>query len=64
MSGEGLVDLKMAGIWKGDLKQQRRIMETFACTAGDKPPGDYTPLDAAVFKKGISNCRLACSKAP
>jgi hypothetical protein len=28
--GDVLVDLKADGIWKGDLKQQRRIMGTFA----------------------------------
>ncbi len=48
-----LADLKADGIWKGDLKQQRRIMETFAWITGDKPLGAYTHLDAAAFKKGI-----------
>ena len=51
--GDVLSDLKADGIWKGDLKQQRRIMETFAWTTGDKPLGAYTHLDAAAFKKGI-----------
>ncbi|WP_375397910.1 hypothetical protein, partial [uncultured Sphingomonas sp.] len=51
--GDVLVDLKADGIWKGDLKQQRRIMETFAWITGDKPLGAYTHLDAAAFKKGI-----------
>lgn len=48
-----LAELKADGIWKGDLKQQRRIMETFAWITGDKPLGAYTHLDAAAFKKGI-----------
>lgn len=48
-----LADLKADGIWKGDLKQQRRIMDTFAWITGDKPLGAYTHLDAAAFKKGI-----------
>ncbi len=51
--GDILSDLKTDGIWKGDLKQQRRIMETFAWITGDKPLGAYTHLDAAAFKKGI-----------
>ena len=51
--GDVLADLKADGIWKGDLKQQRRIMETFAWITGDKPLGTYTHLDAAAFKKGI-----------
>lgn len=51
--GDVLADLKTEGIWKGDLKQQRRIMETFAWVTGDKPLGAYTHLDAAAFKKGI-----------
>lgn len=51
--GDVLADLKADGIWKGDLKQQRRIMETFAWITGDKPLGAYTHLDAAAFKKGI-----------
>jgi hypothetical protein len=50
---EVLVDLKADGVWKGDLKQQRRIMETFGWVTGDKPLGAYTHLDAAGFKKGI-----------
>ncbi|WP_375380921.1 hypothetical protein [uncultured Sphingomonas sp.] len=48
-----LIDLKTDDTWKGDLKQQRRIMETFAWITGDKPLGAYTHLDAAAFKKGI-----------
>ncbi|WP_242146106.1 hypothetical protein [Sphingomonas sp. BAUL-RG-20F-R05-02] len=48
-----LASLKADGIWKGDLKQQRRIMETFAWITGDKPLGAYTHLDAAMFKKRI-----------
>lgn len=48
-----LAELKADGIWKGDLKQQRRIVETFAWITGDKPLGAYTHLDAAAFKKGI-----------
>jgi hypothetical protein len=48
-----LTDLKNDGIWNGDLRQQRRIMETFAWVTGDKPLGAYTHLDAADFKKGI-----------
>ncbi len=50
---EVLADLKADGIWKGDLRQQRRIMETFAWITGDKPLGAYNHLDAAAFKKGI-----------
>jgi hypothetical protein len=48
-----LADLKADGTWKGDLKQQRRIMETFAWITGDKPLDAYAHLDAAAFKKGI-----------
>lgn len=48
-----LTDLKTDGIWKGDLRQQRRIMETFAWITGDKPLGAYNHLDAATFKKGM-----------
>lgn len=51
--GDVLAELKLEGIWRGDLKQQRRIMETFAWITGDKPLGAYTHLDAAAFKKGI-----------
>ena len=50
---EVLADLKRDGIWKGDLKQQRLIIATFAWITGDKPLGAYTHLDAAAFKKGI-----------
>lgn len=48
-----LAELKTDGTWKGDLKQQRRIMETFAWITGDKQLGAYTHLDAASFKKGL-----------
>ena len=51
--GDVLAELRTEGIWKGDLKQQRRIMETFAWITGDKPLGAYNHLDAAAFKKGI-----------
>ena len=51
--GDVLDDLKAEGIWKGDLKQQRRIIQTFAWITGDKPLDAYTHLDAAAFKKGV-----------
>jgi hypothetical protein len=50
-----LAELKTDGTWKGDLRQQRRIMETFAWITGDKPLGAYTHLDAAAFKKGLQS---------
>lgn len=48
-----LADLKADGIWKGDLRQQRKILMAFAWITGDKPLGAYTHLDVAAFKKGI-----------
>ena len=48
-----LAELKADNVWKGNLKQQRRIMETFAWVTGDKPLGAYSHLDAAAYKKGM-----------
>ena len=48
-----LDELKAERTWKGDLKQQRLIIQMFAWITGDKPLGAYTHLDAAAFKKGI-----------
>jgi hypothetical protein len=46
-------DLKQDGVWKGDTKQQRRIMETFAWITDDLPLGDYNHTHVAAFKKGL-----------
>lgn len=48
-----LANLKLEGIWKGGVSQQRRIMQTFAWITGDKPLGAYSHLDVAKFKNGL-----------
>lgn len=48
-----LAELKAEGTWKGDLKQQRRIMETFRWITGDRALGSYNHLDVANFKQGL-----------
>lgn len=48
-----LENLKLEGVWKGGVSQQRRIMQTFAWITGDKPLGDYSHLDVARFKNGL-----------
>ncbi|QJU56422.1 hypothetical protein HL653_00270 [Sphingomonas sp. AP4-R1] len=50
---EVLAELKRKGIWKRDLSQSRRIMQTFAWITGDKMLGDYNHLDVAKFQNGI-----------
>jgi len=50
---EVIADLKEDGVWKGDTKQQRRIMETFAWITGDLKLGDYNHTHVAAFKKGL-----------
>jgi len=53
MIGDILSALKKDGVWKGDVSQQRRILETFAWITGDKALGDYNHLDVAAFKQGL-----------
>lgn len=48
-----LVELKQDKIWKGDLKQQRRIMQPFAWITGDRELGSYDHRDVAQFKNGL-----------
>ena len=48
-----LVELKQDKIWKGDLKQQRRIMQSFAWITGDRELGSYDHRDVAQFKNGL-----------
>ncbi|HCB74781.1 MAG TPA: hypothetical protein DEP91_01170 [Sphingomonas bacterium] len=48
-----LRSLKADGVWKGDLRQQRHIMETFAWITGDKALGSYGHLDVETFKQGL-----------
>ena len=50
---EIIAELKAEGIWRGDVSQQRRIMQTFAWITGDKPLGEYNHLDVAAFKRGL-----------
>ncbi|OYX60596.1 MAG: hypothetical protein B7Y89_15870 [Novosphingobium sp. 32-60-15] len=50
-----LVSLKNDGKWKGDVSQQRRIMQTFAWITGDKALGDYNHLDVIDFKEGLQS---------
>lgn len=47
-----LIELKQDRIWKGDLKQQRRIMQSFAWITGDRELGSYDHRDVAQFKNG------------
>lgn len=48
-----LSELKQEMIWKGDLKQQRRIMQSFAWITGDRELGSYDHRDVARFKNGL-----------
>lgn len=48
-----IAQLKADGVWKGDLKQQRRIMETFRWITGNRELGAYNHLDVGEFKKGL-----------
>jgi hypothetical protein len=48
-----ILELKQEKTWKGDCRQQRRIMQTFAWITGDKPRGAYTHLDVNAFKRGL-----------
>ena len=50
-----LVSLKNDGKWKGDVSQQRRIMQTFAWITGDKALGDYNHIDVIDFKEGLQS---------
>lgn len=45
--------LKADSVWKGNVSQQRRILETFAWITGDKALGDYNHLDVTAFKEGL-----------
>lgn len=48
-----LSELKQDKIWKGDLNQQRRIMQSFAWITGDRELGSYDHRDVARFKNGL-----------
>lgn len=48
-----LAELKSEGTWKGDLKQQRRIMQAFAWITGNRELGSYDHRDVARFKNGL-----------
>ena len=48
-----LFELKQDKVWKGDLKQQRRIMQSFAWITGDRELGSYDHRDVARFKNGL-----------
>ena len=48
-----LFELKQDKVWKGDLKQQRRIMQSFAWITGDRELGSYDHRDVAQFKNGL-----------
>lgn len=50
-----LDSLKKDGKWRGDVSQQRRIMQTFAWITGDKALGDYNHLDVTTFKEGLQS---------
>ncbi|MEP2726656.1 hypothetical protein [Roseibium sp.] len=46
-------ELKQDKVWKGDLIQQRRIMQSFAWITGDRELGSYDHRDVARFKNGL-----------
>lgn len=48
-----LAELKSEGVWKGDLGQQRRIMQSFAWITGNRELGSYDHRDVAAFKAGL-----------
>lgn len=48
-----LIEFKQDRIWKGDLKQQRRIMQSFAWITGDRELRSYVHRDVAHFKNGL-----------
>lgn len=48
-----ILELKQEKTWKGDCRQQRRIMQTFAWITGNRPRGSYTHLDVDAFKRGL-----------
>ncbi|MBR0551065.1 hypothetical protein [Stakelama marina] len=50
---EILAQLKSEGVWKGDLTQQRRIMQTFSWITGNRALGSYDHRDVAAFKQGL-----------
>ena len=50
---EVISELKLEGIWKGDLSQQRRIMQTFAWITGNRELGSYDHRDVPAFKNGL-----------
>ncbi len=49
-----IAELQVDNVWKGDGKQQRRILQTFAWITGDKALGAYDHNDVAQFKTGLS----------
>ncbi|WP_205479542.1 hypothetical protein [Sphingomonas arenae] len=48
-----IAELKSEGTWKGELKQQRRIMQAFAWITGNRELGSYDHRDVAAFKNGL-----------
>lgn len=48
-----IAELKSEGTWKGDLKQQRRIMQAFAWITGNRELGSYDHRDVSRFKNGL-----------
>lgn len=48
-----VAELKSEGVWKGDLSQQRRIMQTFAWITGNRQLGSYDHRDVPAFKNGL-----------
>ncbi|MBX7481459.1 hypothetical protein [Qipengyuania qiaonensis] len=50
---EILRELKAERIWKGDLRQQRRVIQTFAWITGNRELGSYDHRDVKAFKNGL-----------
>src|SRR5690606_34613153 len=48
-----LAELKSEGVWRGDLGQQHRIMQSFAWITGNRELGSYDHRHVAAFKAGL-----------
>lgn len=46
-------NLKAEGVWSGDLRQQRKVMQSFAWITGDRELGSYTYRDVAAYKQAL-----------
>lgn len=46
-------NLKAEGVWSGDLRQQRKVMQSFAWITGDRELGSYSYRDVAAYKKAL-----------